>query len=206
MKKLSLIVAMILLCTGVHAQLKSGIKAGLNYSSLSGYTGDRRISFHAGLFAEIPLCKKWTLQPELLYSGEGQHYPLTTEEGGEGEKGTITLSYVSLPVMFRYFLVHRFYLEAGPQAAILVNAHSKGVGTDEMNVKRSFTNGQLGFNVGAGIFFNQRIAVYGRYFFGLTDITLYDTDTDKSRAGQLGVAISLGKQKATPVKNKEAKR
>jgi len=205
MKKLLLIlVTIFLLYIGTRAQSGTGIKAGVNYTSLNGYTGDSRINFHAGVFTEIPLNKKWTIQPELLYSGEGQHYLLAPEdESATGGEGTITLSYASLPVMLRFSPCQRFYLEAGPQMAVLVTAHSKGMGTDGMNVKRSFTNGQFGLNLGAGFFFNQRIGIYGRYFFGMTDITPYDNDTDKSRAGQLGVAFRIGKQKIAKAKDKE---
>ena len=204
---------MILLCTGlilsvtaVKAQPNAGLKGGVNYTSLSGYEGDRRLSFHAGFFVEIPLSKKWTVQPELLYSGEGQHYILS--EGGEGTQGeekTITLGYVSLPVMLRVSLNSKFYLEAGPQFAVLAVAHSKGFGIDGLNVKRSFKNSQLGLNMGTGISLSQQIGLYGRYYFGMTDITPYDNNLDRSQAAQLGIAIRLSKQKSAVKQVKKVK-
>jgi hypothetical protein len=178
------------------AQPGIGLKAGANYSSLSGYTGDQRLSLHAGLFVHVPLNDKWSFQPELIYSGEGRHFVIEGDETHEEIKGLITLDYAALPIMFRFNPGSRFFIEAGPQIAVLVAAHSKGSGTDDMNMKRSFSNGQFSLNMGAGISVNQRIAVYGRYSMGMTDITPNNSDANKSSAGQLGISFRLGKQKA----------
>src|SRR4030095_7943232 len=177
------------------AQPRATLKAGLNYSSLKGYEGDRRLSLHAGIAVQVPLNKSWWIQPEILYSGEGQHYTFTTGEGETAveQKGVITLSYVALPVMLRYLPAEKFYLEAGPQFSVLMAAHSKGMGTDDLNLKRSFPNTQFGFDLGTGIFFNSRIGLYARYQFGLTDVTPNDDATDRSQVGQVGVIVNLKK-------------
>jgi hypothetical protein len=175
------------------AQPGVGFKGGVNYSSLSGYTGAHRLSLHTGLYATVRLNNNWSFQPELMYSGEGRHF-VVAENGEHAEiKGSITLDYVALPLLIRFNPGRRFYLEGGPQIAVLVAAHSKGMATDDINMKRSFSNGQFGLTLGAGFSVNQRFAVYSRYSIGLTDITPGNSDINKSSFGQLGIAFRLGR-------------
>src|SRR5690349_16167203 len=96
------------------AQPQPGIKAGLNYTGLSGYNGDNLVSFHAGAFVHVAINDNWGIQPELLYSCEGQHY-LIYDENPEPIKNTIALNYVQLPLVVQYFPIHSLYIETGPQ-------------------------------------------------------------------------------------------
>lgn len=186
------------------AQPQAGLKAGLNYAGLSGYNGDKLLSFHAGAFVHVTMNKNWGIQPELLYSIEGQHY--VVYDGAEDPapiKNTITLNYIQLPLVLQYFPVTCLYFEAGPQLGVLVSAYSKGAGDGHMNLKRSFGNTQFGLNLGAGYLFNQQLGIYARYYFGLTDVTPYNSEMNRSHTGQLGIAFRM-KNKNKAVKDKYA--
>jgi hypothetical protein len=81
------------LSLGVLAQIKLGLVGGYNYVNLSDigrlpfgsyhFLGGYHVpisSFHAGVAMVIPLSKKWSLEPALLYFGNGTHehsQPLT---------------------------------------------------------------------------------------------------------------------------------
>ncbi len=178
-----LFAGLLFLVTTANAQPpRMGAKAGLNYASLSGYDGDHFMSFHAGVFVHTALDKKWRIQPELLYSKEGQHYMV------DGIKNTLELSYVAVPIALQYFPTTSFYLEAGPQLAVLMSAYSKTTSESHQNIKRSFANGQAGLAFGAGVFLKDRISLYGRYHLGLTDVTPHNDNSDKSRTGQIGLS------------------
>jgi hypothetical protein len=185
------------------AQPQAGIKTGLNYASLSGYTGDNLLSFHTGVFVHLTINKNWRIQPELLYSGEGQHYLVyDNNEDPATIKNTIALNYIQLPLVVQYFPLPSLYFEAGPQLSVLASAFSKGIGDGHLNVKRSFGNTQFGLNLGAGYLFNQQLGIYARYYFGLTDITPYNSDMNRSHTGQLGIAFRL-KNKSKAVKTND---
>ncbi|MGQ0740082.1 MAG: porin family protein [Bacteroidota bacterium] len=126
------------------------------------------------------------MQPELLYSSEGQRYSF------EGNKRTIALGYAQIPVMLRYFPAEKFYLEAGPQFGFLAHAGSSGDDIGKLNVKRSFHNNQFALNAGAGVQINQRISFYGRYQFGLTDVTQGEV-IDRSRVILVGLSLQFKK-------------
>lgn len=169
----------------VEGQVEVGVKGGINSARLSGFNGNSRISGHAGLFLHHTINTRWCFQPELLFSGEGQDY-----FSGGGER-TIALDYISVPLMIQYFATKQLYFEAGPQVGILASAQDKGSDRENINVKDDYTPAQIGLNVGLGVKVTPKFGIYGRYHFGLTDVSRFDNIVDHSQVGQLGVAFRL---------------
>ncbi|NEW80735.1 MAG: PorT family protein, partial [Gelidibacter sp.] len=157
----------------LNAQSSFGAKAGVNVSNLSGDVSNNEalIGFHAGVFAEIALADSFYLQPELLYSTQGAKY--------EGPSSIFTsdlkLNYINLPIMFKYDVANRFYLEAGPQIGFLVSAEENWEGTyggitgsGEEDVKDSFETTDFGVNFGLSYGFTEKIFAQARYNIGMT--------------------------------------
>jgi hypothetical protein len=172
--------------SSVSAQQAIGIKGGVNIANLSGFEGRSRVSGHAGVFLHHTINKNWCFQPELLYSGEGQRYV------SGGVERTLALGYLQLPLMIQYYPAPQVYFEAGPQFGLLLSAEDK---VDEesghINAKDDFTAAQVALGVGIGFKATEQLIVYGRYNFGLTDVTRFDNIIDHSQVGQLGIAIRL---------------
>ena len=182
-----LLAVMSLFIITANAQHAIGIKGGVNIASLSGFEGNNRISAHGGVFLHHTINAVWCFQPELLFSGEGQRY------FDNGEERTLALNYLQLPLMVQYYVVPKFYLEAGPQVGVLISAQDKGEETSHLNVKDDFSAAQVALGIGAGFKASDQVIIYGRYNFGLTDVTRFDNIVDHSRVGQLGVAIRFHK-------------
>jgi len=189
MKKATTILSvavMSLLFSTVNAQQAVGIKGGINIASLSGFEGRSRISGHAGVFLHHTINKNWCFQPELLYSGEGQRYM------SNGVERTLALGYLQLPLMIQYYPAPQVYFEAGPQFGLLLSAQDK---VDEesghINAKDDFTAAQVALGLGVGFKATEQLILYGRYNFGLTDVSRFDDIVDHSQVGQLGIAIRL---------------
>ena len=180
------IAVMSLFFSTVNAQQAVGIKGGLNMASLSGFEGRSRISGHAGVFLHHTINRTWCFQPELLYSGEGQRYM------SGGVERTLALGYLQLPLMIQYYPAPQVYFEAGPQFGLLLSAQDK-VDNDEgqINAKDDFTQAQVALGLGIGYKATEQLILYGRYNFGLTDVSRFDNIVDHSNVGQLGVAIRL---------------
>ncbi len=169
----------------VHAQFIPGIKGGVSFGTLSGFSGDSRVSGHAGFFLHHTINNHWCFQPELLYSGEGQRYV------SDGVERTIKLGYIEVPLMIQYYALQQLYFEFGPQFGVLVSAGNKPTGGNEINVKSDFRSTQFGLNIGAGVNVNKSLGFYGRYDFGLTDVSLFDNIVDHSQVAQVGMTIRL---------------
>ena len=168
----------------VITQTIIGIKGGVNIDNLSEFNGRSRISGHGGIFINHTINKNFSFQPELLYSAEGQRFYSNAMEH------TLALDYLQLPLMIQYYPVPELYIEAGPQVGLLISAQDK---VDQINghsnVRHDYASAQLAISGGVGIRATDQIIVYGRYNFGLTDVTVFDNIVDHSRVGQIGLAV-----------------
>jgi len=162
----------------------TGIKGGINSSNLSGFAGNNRLSGHIGVYFNNNLNRRWSIQPEILFSGEGQRY------FSDGEERTLALDYIQIPLMFQYHAVNQLYFEFGPQFGILASARDKGI-DGSYNARSDFAPTQIGINLGLGLNVNSNIGFYGRYSFGLTDVSRFDNIIDQSGVGQVGMTIRL---------------
>lgn len=181
-----------------------GIKAGMNVSSLStdSQLSDQgsKIGFNAGLFMNAPLAENFSIQPELLYSQMGDKYDQTI--AGTTYARSRHIDYVTLPVMFQYNATPNFYLEAGPEFGLMVNAKNKFTNESENNTitesgdyKDRLNNFNFGVGLGAGYYFTPQIGLTARYVAGFTDIYNSDNngsdDSVKNNVFQVGLAYKF---------------
>lgn len=182
MKQMICTLGLFLLLTGVaHAQIEFGVKGGLNIADVSNLDGNSRTSGHLGLFAHKILDPHWCIQPELLYSFQGQRFPM-----GDAEH-TLALDYVQIPVMVQYFPVKQLYVEFGPQLAFLTSAKIKYDNGSTTEVDNGFSTADFSLNLGLGYLATPRVGIYARYVGGLTDISTGDNAKYHNRVGQIGV-------------------
>lgn len=186
MKKyvLALTMLLILAISSQAQKMSVGIKGGLNISDVAGINGDNRLSGHVGVFLNGRLNKQWSVQPELLYSGQGQQFIFL------GREYTLALSYLQLPVMFQFHPIEKFYLEFGPQLGFLLAANNKD--DDNKNeVDEDFKKVDVGLNFGVGIMATRSLGFYARYNLGLSDISKNNQPDYSNRVGQIGVSYKI---------------
>lgn len=163
--------------------IKLGIKGGLNVSNLMGDVKDVaiRTSIHAGLVAEIIVSDNFSVQPELLYSGQGAS---ATFEGG----GRYKLDYITLPVLAKFPIAKSLSLETGPQIGFLISSKYKD---NESNDKiEDLKTIDFGLNAGLNYELNNGVFFQARYNLGLTDIGIAG---DNNRASNAVIQFSIGK-------------
>lgn len=217
--------------TKSSSPISFGVKAGFNATTLSRTNTDRynygsyyedqnnddrlKPGFNAGLFVNIPVAQKFSIQPELLFSQMGskseERYRYVT--GGTSYKRdndyTTNLNYLVLPVMVQYNILPQLYVEAGPEFGLLLSGKSKGdvtinerSGTMNSTYHDSFSNKlpmdlynkfNFGLGIGAGYYFTPKFAVTARFTAGLTNV-MKDNDFNykvKNNALQVGVAYKF---------------
>ncbi|ESU28454.1 hypothetical protein FLJC2902T_18170 [Flavobacterium limnosediminis JC2902] len=202
MKKFVLSVAAVLTIGFANAQEKAkntsdvsyGVKAGLNLANIVGDdAGDANmyVGFNAGLFVEIPVADKLSIQPELLYSTQGSK----AEENIEGYNFDLTmkLNYINVPVMFKYKVADKFSLEAGPYVGFLANSKIKYKssivsGSEDMDDLLKSTDFGLGFGMNYEL--SDIVFANARYQAGLTQIgDTGEGDDIKNSVFQIGLGI-----------------
>lgn len=189
MKKLFLLAAIAVFgFTNVNAQeISFGAKAGLNLASITGDDTDDldgRTAFHFGVVAEIGISDKFSVQPELLYSGQG------ATESFEGIDLDINFDYINLPVMAKFYVAEGFSLELGPQVGFLMSAKAKAEGEEE-DLKDFVKGTDFGANFGVGYKLESGLNFAARYNLGLSNLNDSE-DSDDFKWNNSNIQISVG--------------
>jgi opacity protein-like surface antigen len=199
MKKITLSIIAVLAFGFTNAQeTKFGVKGGLNIANFGGDAEDTKslIGFHVGGFAEFKLSEKFAIQPELLYSAQGAKIEESFED--ESFESKLSLGYLNIPVMAKFYVAEGFSLEAGPQIGFLLSAKSKWEETFEgetvsgdTDVKDAYKSIDFGVNFGAGYNFTENLSAGVRYNLGLSNIA-ENEDGDDFKLTNNVFSISIG--------------
>lgn len=147
-----------------QAEVSLGLKAGVNLSKLN--TDDPEANtgnitaFHGGAFVLFKLTKIG-IQPELLFSQQG-----STIDDISGNPEDLKMSYVTIPVMLKWYIAAGFNIKAGPQFGFLNSAELKGVPNVEDGLKSSDVSANVGLAWDAPF----GLVLDARYNIGLSDI------------------------------------
>lgn len=203
------------------SSVRFGIKAGFNGSTFS--RGERsevdnsekiKAGSHIGVFANIPLAEKFSIQPELLFSQLGSKtediFIHNSENSSTKHEYTYktNLNYLTLPVMIQYNILPQLYVEAGPEFGLLLGGKINGDGRSEVIFEGTTTTGtesfsenitmklynkfNFGIGIGAGYYFTQNFGVTARFTAGITEIFKNDYGSKvRNNALQIGVAYQF---------------
>lgn len=192
-KLLSIFLAFIFGISISNAQISNievfdlGAKAGYNYSNLSnsgkGFDINSLSGYYFGLFIELPLNNRMTIQPEIFFSTQGATYSgKTTTMIYDGK---LVLNYINIPLMVKYYITDNFNVEIGPQlsASVYPFPFISGTGESTYQMGTSYSMDyftlddkiiskvDLGFGLGASYKISRGFAVGARYNLGFIDVT-----------------------------------
>lgn len=124
MKKHFSFLLLFFICVTASAQVTTSVKAGLTLANVE-FKGDdnNQIRFvgYGGLSVKIPLNAQLFFQPEALYSIRGYRVaPLYYME-----KGSVTFSYITAPLLLGYKVTKNFSILVGPELGYMVRARSR---------------------------------------------------------------------------------
>lgn len=216
MKKFVFLLVALFSFSVVFAQdISYGLKAGVNYGATKTTDEDYNALFnpgvfpHFGAFAEFGFGEFFAIQPELNYfvsgfKGNGENTAYTgLDTGGielninNGVNGN--LSYLQIPVMFKYYFTDALSLDAGPYISFLLSAKYDGKKTafdvpvsdgeggyvlmdivttyDKEDMKDEYNSMDYGLGVGATYNFDFGLNISARYNLGLADLDATDKGT-----------------------------
>lgn len=183
MKKILVIVALtsLFMATKVNAQeFKYGAKAGVNLATFNGKDVDdvkMLTSFNIGLVGEYAFSDKMAIQPELLFSAQGAKFE------GNIDNVKVKLNYLSLPIMFKYYVAEGLSIQAGPQISYLLSAK---VGDED--VKDDAKKIDFALGLGAGYRLDNNIFFDARYTYGLSKVSK-DAEDEKFYNGVFQISV-----------------
>ncbi|MNK45751.1 hypothetical protein D3C87_645210 [compost metagenome] len=182
----------------IYAQ-SFGVKGGANIATISKERSwddtNARLGYYVGAYMHAPINNIFSIQPEVLYNSVGVKY-----ENGRASH-TLGLDYVSVPIMFQFELIPKFYVEAGPQMSFLIGNSDRNKTDDVVTIKKyrnnsNYNNFDLSGGVGLGFRINN-ITIGARYLVGFTDIkksgsTTWSNDDKQLRNNALQIGLQYG--------------
>ena len=195
MKKISLITLLACLTIATSAQslipTKFGIKAGLNFSSLSissiegvqPTVNSSQIGISAGACIHIPLSDKWYMNPELVYSQKGAsfNYDYTQDYNTNNRQeysttSNLSIAYIELNPTISYKASHKVSLNAGPSVAFLISSNNYSYTQDPTN-QHTLSDGEfneesldIGLNFGISYYINENLLIDSKLYTGFMNI------------------------------------
>lgn len=149
-----------------------GIKAGINYAGQSTtnksaeYDQSSIIGINAGGYCNYFLLKQFAVQAELMVSGKGSHW----KDSYDDEKDLVT--YLDLPILFRYQPARFINVHAGPQIGFRLNASQKDMESGiKMNINEYYQTFDYGFVMGVEANLPNNLNLTLRYALGLFSAT-----------------------------------
>jgi hypothetical protein len=185
MKKLTFLLVLIFLTTNLlivegqsryyrkkQPKFGYGIRAGMNYATQSTtnraaeYNQSGIIGINAGGYCNYFLIKQFAVQTELLVSGKGSHW----KDSYDDEKDILT--YLDLPILFRYQPARFINIHSGPQIGYRINASQKDMETGiKMNINEYYQTFDFGFIFGVEANLPNNLNLTLRYSLGLFSAT-----------------------------------
>jgi hypothetical protein len=183
MKKI-FILPLLLISTGLFAQgFQLGIKGGVNVSNFSGSgsASDVKkkalIGFHAGGMINLMFGSNASVQPEVLFSSQGAKYE------NAGNEQNFKVSYLTVPVLFKYRFNGGFYLEAGPQVGFKLSDN-----TSNRSVESFANDLDVAVDAGLGYHSSSGFGIGGRYVVGVSKVGDFEPGDLANADAKNGVA------------------
>ena len=224
MKKIIFPVAALLATAAVSSaqaqDVRFGLRAGANYSNLSGNvknesTYNNKVGFLGGVMVNVPVTSDgfFSVQPEVLYSQKGFENKPTEFTNLLGAKqkreGNVNFNYLDVPVLLK-INAGGFIAEAGPQYSYLIGANDEtkttttpalggSPSTTESQNKRDVSGlnrNELGYLAGVGYQAENGVSLSLRYTGAFSDFVKSDNGAyfngDLKNARHSAFQLSLG--------------
>jgi hypothetical protein len=202
MKKILLtLITIIAVNASINAQMRFGVKGGLNLASIS--TSDKTVptssalGFHGGIVLDAPLSESISIQPNLLFSQKG----FSLDASGISSK--VTFNYIEIPVNFLYNATDALTIGAGPFLGYALSASAKTTfngqtQTTDVDFDNKSQRVDYGLNITAGYEIIEGLVISANYSLGLAnlnkDATTSSTNTIKNNVIGFSVTKFFGER------------
>lgn len=189
MKKVLLVLVFAASVAAVNAQVKFGVKAGVNLANAIGSDAEdikMKIGFNAGALVQIPVSNQFSVQPELVYSAQG-----FKADDEDGEELKFNAGYLNIPVLAKYTTTSGFFAETGPQVGFLINAKAT-LGDEKEDIKDFYKKTDFAWAFGLGYQTPSGVGINARYNLGLSKIAAEGDAKVKNGVIQVGLYYVIG--------------
>jgi len=159
-----------------QAQVRPGVKLGLNSSNISNTKLDSKSGVYIGAFVKIPITEYYTLQPELLYSNQGG-------KSNSDEYGDVNINYLSIGIPNKFYVSPKsgFHFILG--LGLDINLKNNFVSLTNFDIDNEISPVDVVVMGGIGYEFDFGLALEARYKQGTISIDFFGEDNLYEEAG-----------------------
>jgi len=172
----------------INAQVTYGLKAGANMAKFTGNDDfDYKFGIHFGGMASLEVANNFSIQFELLYSGQGY------KQDFNGQRVKAKIDYFNIPILGSYQILDGLEFQFGPQVGINIRNDLEVEGQEQASL---FVNDlDISGIVGIQYFIDDYVFMQFRGAFGLTEVL---TNIDQKN---FVLSLSLGVLLVNPESN-----
>ncbi len=209
-----------LFVSNANAQIKYGVKAGVNIANWQGeavkslgnvvdltsglVNTKSRTGFHIGGYLDIPVTENVSIEPGLQYSQKG--YTMVGDFKidalkfvGANASAKIQADYIDIPLLVKANVSKGFSVYAGPQVSLLVknnlhlNAGILGITlfSQDLNLTNNFKKADIAMVGGMGYRFDNGFQVSAGYDYGLSRLDKNNSFKAHNRAVKVSVGFTF---------------
>ncbi len=175
-KKLMTLLLVALTCLSASAQVRFGVKGGLDLANFWGKETSHGMlpSYQGGLLLEYKFHPHFGIAPEVVFAAQGGKGDKVTQYNKYGSLEAIELThhtnYINVPVMLKYYPTQDFSVDFGPQVGF--NVYSKSTGSSGKAVDEKSQTHAVDFALGLGSTYDldNNVFIQFRYTLGLTHV------------------------------------
>ena len=159
-----------------QAQVRPGIKLGLNSSNISKTRLDAKMGLYVGAFVKIPISEYYSLQPEILYSNQGG-------KSNSNEYGDVDINYLSIGIPNKFYVSpnNGFHFMLG--LSLDINLKNNFVGLTNFDIDNEISPVDVVAMGGIGFEFDFGLALEARYKQGTISVDFLGEDNLYEEAG-----------------------
>ena len=159
-----------------QAQVRPGIKLGLNSSNISKTRLDAKTGLYVGAFVKIPISEYYSLQPEILYSNQGG-------KSNSNEYGDVDINYLSIGIPNKFYVSpnNGFHFMLG--LGLDINLKNNFVGLTNFDIDNEISPVDVVAMGGIGFEFDFGLALEARYKQGTISVDFLGEDNLYEEAG-----------------------
>lgn len=172
----SFLVLVLSLLSFSQAQVRPGIKLGLNSSNISKTKLDTKSGLYVGAFVKIPISEYYSLQPEILYSNQGGN-------SNSNEYGDVDINYLSIGIPNKFYVSpnNGFHFMLG--LGLDINLKNNFVGLTNFDIDNEISPVDVVAMGGIGYEFDFGLAIEARYKQGTISVDFLGEDNLYEEAG-----------------------
>lgn len=159
-----------------NAQVRPGIKVGVNSSEISKTTLDSKEGLYIGAFVKIPISDYYALQPEILYSNQGG-------ASNSPDYSDVNIHYLSIGVPNKFYVGQNngFHFILG--LGLDINLKNNFVNFTNFNIDEEISPVDVAVFGGLGYEFPFGLALEARYKQGTISVDFLGSDDLYEEAG-----------------------